>query len=95
MNAGLPLALLSVETGTSDSNWPCQLLSGVALVAFGIVHSSPFYDSLQVCHVACIAAESSMLACMAALPLAVLLLLAQSHEHKGTGIIDSLRVSKH
>ena len=49
-------------------------------MAFGIMHSSLFYDSLQVYHVAWRVAESSMLACMAALSLAVLLLLAQSHE---------------
>ena len=63
-------------------------------VVFGIVHSAPSYDCLQVCHFACSAAESPMLACMTALSLAALLLLV-SLQHKRTVIIDSLRVSKH
>jgi len=49
-------------------------------MVFGIVHSAPLCDCMQVCHVACRAAESPTLACMAALSLAALLLLMQSHE---------------
>ncbi len=49
-------------------------------MVFGIVHSAPLCDCMQVCHVACRAAESPTLARMAALSLAALLLLMQSHE---------------
>ena len=64
-----------------------------ALMVFGIVHSAPFHDCLQVCHVACRAAERSMLAFMAALSLAALLLM--SLQHKRIVIVDSLHVPKH
>jgi hypothetical protein len=49
-------------------------------VVLGIVHSDPLWDCMQICCVACSAAESPTLACMAASFLAALLMLQQVRE---------------
>lgn len=49
-------------------------------MVFDIVHSASLCECMHVCHPACRAAESLILACMAALTLAALLLLMQPQE---------------